>query len=102
MRLRHEDRWERLMLLRKKIRNILLHMLLRGANAVGYANYPTNVVRRFVQEAAAAGIDLFRIFDSLNWVPAMVPAIEAAGDAGALVEASICYTADLFDPGRPR
>jgi pyruvate carboxylase len=102
MRFLHEDPWERLVLLRQQIPNILFQMLLRGANAVGYANYPTNVVRRFVQEAAGAGIDLFRIFDSLNWVPAMAPAIEAAREVGALVEASICYTADLFDPARPR
>src|SRR5207245_11451474 len=73
MRFLHEDPWERLALLREQIPNILFQMLLRGANAVGYSNYPTNVVRRFVQEAAGAGIDLFRIFDSLNWVPAMVP-----------------------------
>jgi pyruvate carboxylase len=102
MRFLHEDPWERLALLRAQVPNILFQMLLRGANAVGYSNYPTNVVRRFVQEAASAGIDLFRVFDSLNWVPAMVPAIEAAREAGALAEASICYTGDLFDPARPR
>jgi pyruvate carboxylase len=102
MRFLHEDPWERLVLLREQIPNILFQMLLRGANAVGYTNYPTNVVRRFVSEAAAAGIDLFRIFDSLNWVPAMAPAIEAAREAGALAEAAICYTADLFNPARPR
>jgi pyruvate carboxylase len=102
MRFLHEDPWERLQILRERIPNILFQMLLRGANAVGYANYPTNVVRRFTQEAADAGIDLFRIFDSLNFVPAMRPAIEAAREAGALVEAAICYTGDLFDPDRPR
>ncbi len=102
MRFLHEDPWERLALLREQIPNLLFQMLLRGANAVGYSNYPTNVVRAFVREAKDSGIDLFRIFDSLNWVPAMVPAIEAAREAGALVEASICYTGDLFDPARPR
>jgi pyruvate carboxylase len=102
MRFLHEDPWERLALLREQIPNILFQMLLRGANAVGYTNYPTNVVRRFVREAADAGIDLFRIFDSLNYVPAMAPAIEAAREAGALAEAAICYTGDLFDPARPR
>jgi pyruvate carboxylase len=102
MRFLHEDPWERLAVLREQIPNLLFQMLLRGANAVGYSNYPTNVVRRFVQEAKEAGIDLFRIFDSLNWVPAMAPAIETAREAGALAEAAICYTADLFDPHRPR
>jgi pyruvate carboxylase len=102
MRFLHEDPWERLALLREQIPNILFQMLLRGANAVGYTNYPVNVVRRFVQDAAKTGIDLFRIFDSLNEVAAMAPAIEAARETGALVEASICYTGDLFDPARPR
>jgi pyruvate carboxylase len=102
MRFLQEDPWERLALLRAAIPNILFQMLLRGANAVGYSNYPKNVVRRFTEEAADTGIDLFRIFDSLNWVPAMAPAIEAAREAGALVEAAICYTSDLFDPHRPR
>lgn len=102
MRFLHECPWARLALLREQIPNILFQMLLRGANAVGYTNYPTNVVRRFVKEAVAAGIDLFRIFDSLNYIPAMVPAIEAAREEGALAEAAICYTADLFDPARPR
>ncbi len=102
MRFLHEDPWERLAQLREMVPNLLFQMLLRGANAVGYANYPANVVRRFVQEATTAGIDVFRIFDSLNIVEAMAPAIEAAREAGALAEADICYTADLFDPARPR
>ena len=71
MRFLKEDPWERLAQLREKIPNILFQMLLRGSNAVGYTNYPDNVVREFVKEAAAAGIDLFRVFDSLNWVPNM-------------------------------
>jgi pyruvate carboxylase len=102
MRFLHEDPWERLALLRAAVPNLLFQMLLRGANAVGYSYYPRNVVRRFVEEAHAAGIDLFRIFDSLNDVNAMAPAIEVAREAGALAEAAICYTADLFDPARPR
>ncbi|HEU4751745.1 MAG TPA: pyruvate carboxylase, partial [Armatimonadota bacterium] len=100
MRFLSEDPWERLQALREKIPNILFQMLLRGANAVGYTNYPDNVVRAFVRVAARDGIDLFRIFDSLNYVPAMLPAIEAVREAGAIAEAAICYTADIFDPDR--
>lgn len=95
MRFLHEDPWERLRLLREKIPNILFQMLLRGANAVGYANYPDNVIAKFVNLAAQAGIDVFRIFDSLNWLPGMQGAIEAVVNAGKLAEASICYTGDI-------
>lgn len=102
LRFLHEDPWERLALLRKQAPGILFQMLLRGSNAVGYTNYPDNVVRRFVQAAASGGIDLFRIFDSLNYVPGMLPAIEAVRETGALAEAAICYTSDLFDTSRPR
>ena len=77
-------------------------MLLRSANAVGYANYPDNVVRHFVAQAAANGMDLFRVFDSLNWVDNMRVAIDAVRETGALCEAAICYTGDLTDPGRPQ
>src|SRR5215210_6560853 len=77
-------------------------MLLRGANAVGYTSYPDNVVREFVKEAAAAGIDLFRVFDSLNWLPSMEVAMEAARESGALCEAAICYTGDILDPSRTK
>jgi pyruvate carboxylase len=77
-------------------------MLLRGANAVGYTSYPDNVVRAFVNEAAAAGIDLFRVFDSLNWAPNMAVALQAVRDAGAICEAAICYTGDLLDNSRPK
>jgi pyruvate carboxylase len=101
MRFLNECPWERLAALRHRIPNILFQMLLRGANAVGYTNYPDNVVREFVRVAAREGIDLFRIFDSLNYVPAMIPAIEAVRESGtALAEAAICYTGDLFDPAR--
>src|SRR5690606_3274925 len=86
LRFLKEDPWERLELLRKAIPNIPFQMLLRGANAVGYANYPDNLVQAFVKEAAAAGIDIFRIFDSLNWLPNMVPAIEAVRTEGKVAE----------------
>jgi pyruvate carboxylase len=102
MRFLHEDPWERLAALRERVPNLLFQMLLRGANAVGYTNYPDNVVREFVRVAAREGIDLFRIFDSLNYVPAMLPAIEAVREAGAIAEAAICYTGDLSDPARPK
>ena len=102
MRFLKEDPWERLAQLREKIPNILFQMLLRGSNAVGYTSYPDNVVKAFVKEAAAAGIDLFRVFDSLNWVPNMALSLEAVREAGALCEAAICYTGDILDPGRPK
>jgi pyruvate carboxylase len=102
MRFLHEDPWERLALLRKQIPNILFQMLLRGANAVGYSNYPDNVVRRFIEEAHRTGIDLFRVFDSLNWLPGMLPALEMVREAGGLAEAAICYTGNIDDPKRDR
>ncbi|MFO1400861.1 MAG: pyruvate carboxylase [Steroidobacteraceae bacterium] len=98
MRFLKEDPWERLGLLREAMPNLLLQMLLRSANAVGYANYPDNVVRHFVRQAAAAGIDLFRVFDSLNWVENMRVAIDAVRESGALCEAAICYTGNLSNP----
>jgi pyruvate carboxylase len=102
MRYLHEDPWERLALLRRQIPNVLFQMLLRGANAVGYTNYPDNVVRRFVQEAARSGMDIFRVFDSLNWLPGMLPALEMVRDSGAIAEAAICYTGNIDDPKRSR
>ncbi len=102
MRFLHEDPWDRLALLRKQIPNILFQMLLRGANAVGYTNYPDNVVRRFVQEAAKTGMDIFRIFDSLNWLPGILPAVEMVRETGAIAEASICYTGNIDDPKRSK
>jgi len=102
MRFLFEDPWERLAALRQRIPNILFQMLLRGSNAVGYTNYPDNVVQAFVRVAARNGIDVFRIFDSLNYVPAMIPAIQAVRDAGAIAQAAICYTGDLFDPMRQK
>ncbi len=102
MRFLKEDPWDRLVQLREKIPNILFQMLLRGSNAVGYTSYPDNVVKAFVKEAAAAGIDLFRVFDSLNWVPNMALSLEAVRSAGALCEAAICYTGDILDPSRSK
>ena len=98
MRFLKEDPWERLATLREAMPNLLLQMLLRSANAVGYSNYPDNVVRYFVQQSAAAGIDLFRVFDSLNWVENMRVAIDAVLDAGRLCEAAICYSGNLSSP----
>ena len=102
MRFLKEDPWERLAQLRERIPNILFQMLLRGSNAVGYTSYPDNVVKAFVKESAAAGIDLFRVFDSLNWVPNMALSLEAVREAGALCEAAICYSGDILDPNRPK
>ena len=102
MRFLKEDPWERLADLRERIPSILFQMLLRGSNAVGYANYPDNVVRFFIAQAADAGIDLFRIFDSLNWVENMRVAIDAVREAGMLCEAAICYTGDITDPSRTK
>ena len=102
LRFLKEDPWERLSLLRERVPNILFQMLLRGSNAVGYTNYADNVVRFFVRQAASAGVDVFRVFDSLNWVRNMRVAIDAVGDSGMLCEGAICYTGDLFDPSRSK
>ena len=98
----HESPWERLDILRKKIPNIPFQMLLRGANAVGYKNYPDNLIREFVREAARSGIDVFRVFDSLNWIPGMEVAMEEVVKEGKLCEAAICYTGDILDPKRDK
>ncbi len=102
MRFLKECPWQRLADLRERIPNILFQMLLRGSNAVGYTNYPDNVVKEFVAESADAGIDLFRVFDALNWVPNMKVAMDAVHKAGAICEATICYTGDILDPSRPK
>jgi pyruvate carboxylase len=102
MRFLKESPWERLADLRAQIPNILFQMLLRAANAVGYTNYPDNVVRTFVKEAAQAGIDVFRIFDALNWIPNLRLAIDAVRTTGMLCEAAICYTGDILNPDRPK
>jgi pyruvate carboxylase len=102
MRFLSEDPWERLALVREKTPNILTQMLLRGANGVGYTNYPDNVVRWFVDQTAKAGMDLFRVFDCLNWVENMRVAIDAVCDTGKLAEGAICYTGDILDPNRAK
>jgi pyruvate carboxylase len=102
MRFLHEDPWRRLQDLRERIPNICFQMLLRASNAVGYTAYPDNVVRAFVKEAAAQGIDIFRIFDSLNWLPNMRVAVETVLETGRLCEASVCYTGDILDPKRDK
>jgi pyruvate carboxylase len=102
MRFLKEDPWERLALLRREIPNILFQMLLRAGNAVGYTNYPDEVVAAFVKTAAANGIDLFRVFDCFNWIPNMRPSLEAVLESGALCEGAICYSGDLLDPQRDK
>jgi pyruvate carboxylase len=100
LRFLKEDPWQRLAGLREAMPNTMLQMLLRASNAVGYTNYSDNVVRYFVQQAAKNGIDVFRVFDSLNWVENMRVAIDAVRESGALCEGAVCYTADLFDTSR--
>ena len=102
LRFLKEDPFDRLAQLRERIPNIPFQMLLRSANAVGYTNYPDNVVQFFIQQAAKTGVDIFRIFDCLNSVDNMRLAIDAVREAGGVAEAAICYTGDLFDPTRPK
>ncbi|MGH6925324.1 MAG: pyruvate carboxylase, partial [Propylenella sp.] len=102
MRFLTEDPWERLAGIREHVPNILLQVLVRGANGVGYANYPDNVVRFFIKQSAEAGIDLFRVFDCLNWVEQMRVSMDAVLESGKLLEAAICYTGDLLDPARAK
>jgi len=102
MRFLKEDPWQRLADLREAVPNIPLQMLLRASNAVGYTNYPDNVVRHFVQQAAQGGVDIFRVFDSLNWVENMRVAIDAVNESGGVCEAAICYSGDIFDTSRPK
>jgi len=102
MRFLKEDPWERLARMREKAPNILFQMLLRASSAVGYSNYPDNVVKHFVKEAAGAGLDVFRIFDALNYLPNMKVAMEAARKHDALCEACLCYTGDILDPARTK
>ena len=102
LRFLKEDPWERLQRLRQAVPNILFQMLLRSSNAVGYTNYSDNVVRYFVQQAAANGMDVFRVFDSLNWVDNMRVAMDAVIESGALCEGTLCYTGDIFDSSRPK
>ena len=103
MRFLKEDPWQRLALLREKMPNVLLQMLLRGSNAVGYAAYPDNLVVKFIEKAAETGIDVFRIFDSLNWVEAMKVSIKTVREnTNSLAEACLCYTGDITDKSRTK
>ena len=102
MRFLTEDPWERLSLIRGAAPNLLLQMLLRGANGVGYTNYADNVVKYFVKQAALGGVDLFRVFDCLNWVENMRVSMDAVLEENKLLEAAICYTGDILDPNRAK
>jgi pyruvate carboxylase len=102
MRFLHEDPWLRLRALRERIPNICFQMLFRGSNAVGYSNYPDNVVAGFVKHAAASGMDIFRIFDSLNYLPNLTVAMEAVQETHAICEAAVCYTGNILDPARDK
>jgi len=97
-----ESPWTRLELLRKKMPNTLIQMLLRASNAVGYTNYPDNVVKEFIKVSAEQGVDVFRIFDSLNWVENMKMPVEEALKTGSIVESAICYTGDCSDPNEKK
>lgn len=97
-----ESPWDRMRSLREKIPNVLFQMLLRASNAVGYKNYPDNVVREFIQESAKQGMDIFRIFDSLNWLEGMKVAMEEVLKTGKICEAAICYTGDILDKTREK
>lgn len=102
MRFLMECPWERLRFMRKLAPNILFQMLLRASNGVGYTNYPDNVVKAFIKQSAESGIDIFRVFDSLNWVTNMKVAMDAVLETKALCEAAICYTGDILDPKRTK
>jgi pyruvate carboxylase len=94
--------WQRLRDLRAAMPNVMTQMLLRASNGVGYTNYPDNVVQAFVRQAAKTGVDVFRVFDSLNWVENMRVAMDAVVEAGKLCEGAICYTGDILDPARSK
>ncbi len=94
--------WQRLRDLRERMPNLMTQMLLRASNGVGYSNYPDNVVVKFIDQAAKSGVDVFRIFDSLNWVENMRLSIDAVLESGKLCEATICYTGDILDPDRAK
>lgn len=103
MRFLREDPWERLRQIRAKVPNILLQMLFRGSNAVGYTNYPDNVVKGFIKHAAQNGMDIFRIFDSLNYLPNLTAAMQAVReDTTSICEGTLCYTGDILDPKRDK
>lgn len=97
-----ESPWRRLEALRKRIPNLLFQMLIRGSNAVGYTNYPDNVIRTFIDEASKKGIDVFRIFDSLNWLRGMEVALDEVLNTGKIAEMCLCYTGDILDTRRDK
>ena len=94
--------WQRLRDLREAMPNLMTQMLLRASNGVGYTNYPDNVVQEFVRQAASTGVDVFRVFDSLNWVENMRVAMDAVVESGKICEGTICYTGDILDPNRAK
>jgi pyruvate carboxylase len=99
MRFLQENPWERLQLLRKAMPNVLLQMLIRGSNGVGYTAYPDNLIEKFVEQSWENGVDIFRIFDSLNWMQSIAPCIEHVRKrTNGLAEGSICYTGDILNP----
>ena len=103
LRFLHENPWERLAMLRKAMPNLLLQMLIRGSNGVGYTAYPDNLIEKFVSESWNTGIDVFRIFDSLNWMKSIAPCIEyVRKNTGGLAEGSLCYTGDILDPSKTK
>ena len=102
MRFLKECPWDRLRQMREKAPNILFQMLLRASNGVGYTNYPDNVVKAFIKQAADSGMDIFRVFDSLNWVTNMKVAMDAVLETDAICEATVCYTGDILDPKRTK
>ncbi len=103
LRFLQENPWERLELLREAMPNILLQMLIRGSNGVGYTAYPDNVIAKFVEQSWESGIDLFRIFDSLNWMKSLAPCIDHVRTrTNGIAEGSICYTGDILDPSKTK
>ena len=103
LRFLYENPWKRLADIRKAVPNVLLQMLLRGSNAVGYTAYPDNLIQKFVEQAWETGVDVFRIFDSLNWLKAMEPSIEYVRKyTGGLAEVSLCYTGDILDVSKTK
>jgi len=103
LRFLNENPWERLRLLRKAMPNMLLQMLIRGSNGVGYTAYPDNLIEKFVEQSWENGVDIFRIFDSLNWMKSIAPCIEhVRTKTGGLAEGSICYTGDIMDPKKTK
>jgi len=103
LRFLHENPWERLALLRKAMPNLLLQMLIRGSNGVGYTAYPDNLIEKFVEESWNTGVDVFRIFDSLNWMKSIAPCIGyVRKNTGGLAEGSLCYTGDILNPSKTK